>query len=434
MVDMEQEKFKLFKYKNRTAFFLRAYNDLDHFAPLIAEYLKNKNSPVLVVLGDLGLEDDYRFQYLSTLGGLEVFYDVDTLYQDSSSASGVLGLLRKRLYGLRRNPHGFVGKLWRKFFFNNSKEHEFLVSKNIISCVFEWSTPFARGDKKEQYFFAAKALGITTYAIPHGCNIFVNSDVTKGYRKLGRRGVVPDQSDTQLFDQYVFQNTWRRDGWIKWGFSPTKSVAWGSLRFEEKWQRKNLEICPPFNCPVDVADRLKVVFMQFQKEYNVHNELTFETLKQLSQIPEIALVVKDATREGKAFFDRGVASKELGSACVGWFGNEVHSPALVAWADCVVVVGGSIGIEVIMQGKPLIYPRHLNSNTTLYEELDAALIADSYDELVTFLTDLHNGEKRDAPKGEGRLLSEIIYAGKSPYDVAEFYYDRIYRGELVYGD
>ena len=173
MVNMTQEKFEFFKYTNRTAFFLRAYNDLDHFAPLIAEYLKNKNSPVLVVLGDLILENDYRFLYLSTLGGLEVVYDVDVVYQDRSSASGMLGSLRKRLYALRRNPHSLVGKLWRKFFFNSVKEHEFLVSKNIISCVFEWSTPFARGDKKEQYFFAAKALGITTYAIPHGCNILL---------------------------------------------------------------------------------------------------------------------------------------------------------------------------------------------------------------------------------------------------------------------
>ena len=63
-----------------------------------------------------------------------------------------------------------------------------------------------------------------------------------------------------------------------------------------------------------------------------------------------------------------------------------------------MVVGGSIGIEVIMQGKPLIYPRHLNSNKTLYEELDAALIAD-IDELVEFLTDLHKAGH--APKGEG---------------------------------
>ena len=72
-------------------------------------------------------------------------------------------------------------------------------------CAFEWSTPFARGELIEKYFFAAKGIGITTIAIPHGCNVFLNSDVTVGYRKLIQRGIIPDQSDTSLFDYYIFQ-------------------------------------------------------------------------------------------------------------------------------------------------------------------------------------------------------------------------------------
>ena len=75
---------------------------------------------------------------------------------------------------------------------------------------FEWSTPFARGDKIEKYFISSKALGIKTLALPHGCNIFVNSDVTSGYRDSLIKGKFVDQSETNLFDYYIFQNPIRK--------------------------------------------------------------------------------------------------------------------------------------------------------------------------------------------------------------------------------
>ena len=112
--------------------------------------------------------------------------------------------------------------------------------------------------------------------------------------------------------------------------------------------------------------------MQFQKEYNIFNKEIFELLKKLSNLENISLVVKDATREGKSFYDKNKASNVLGPSLVGWYGNEVHSPALVSWAECVIVIGGSIGIEALLQKKLLIYPLYLNSNITLYEYFNAA--------------------------------------------------------------
>ena len=89
--------------------------------------------------------------------------------------------------------------------------------------------------------------------------------------------------------------------------------------------------------------------MQFQKDYNVHNELVMDALRELSHFNFISLAVKDATRAGKEYFNKENSGSVLGDALIGWYGNEVHSPALIDWADCVIVIGGSIGIEAMLK-------------------------------------------------------------------------------------
>ena len=44
--------------QNRTAFFIRAYNDVDHFVPLLAEFIKKKENPLVVLTTDLDFEND----------------------------------------------------------------------------------------------------------------------------------------------------------------------------------------------------------------------------------------------------------------------------------------------------------------------------------------------------------------------------------------
>jgi len=409
----------------RVAFFIRAYNDVDHFVPLIAEFIKRKENPIVILNAEIEFETDYRIAYLFTLGEFEIHRDIDHKYIRSQLRDSFLKKVRNKLYALRRNRKGLIGKLSRKWFFDCSTQMEFLRDKNIGTCIFEWSTPFARGEVVEKYFIAAKGIGITTFAIPHGCNVFINSDVTFGYRAIIQKGNIPDQTDTQLFDYYVFQNPIRRDGWIKWGFSSVRTQAWGSLRFDPIWADINRAICPPFNPSERHDEKLKVVFMQFQKEYNIKNAEVFKSLKTVSQIDGVALVVKDATREGKAFYDRNRVSGELGSSLLGWYGNEVHSPALIDWADCVIVIGGSIGVEVMLQGKHLIYPVFLSSNETMYEHFDAALCPETEDEMTELIEILKSGRELERPKGVDKMLREIVYGGKDKFDVTQSYYEKI---------
>ena len=417
----------------RTAFFIRAYNDVDHFVPLIAEFIKKNENPLIVLTTNIDFENDYRIIYLRNLGDFEIFRDEDKDFINYEVRDTFFSKLSSRLYSIRRNRRGIIGRYYRKLRFNCKKELDFLINKNIGACIFEWCSPFERGEVLERYFIAAKGIGLKTISIPHGCNIFINSDVTTGYRNETMKGRLINAKDRNLFDYYVLQNPIRRDGWIRWGYDPLKTQAWGSTRFYPDWAKINKEICPKFKSNNITDKKLKVVFMQFQKDYNVHNELVMNALSKLSKLDFISLAVKDATREGKAFYNRNKAAGELGPALIGWYGNEVHSPALIDWADCVVVIGGSIGIEVMLQNKHLIYPTYLNSNRTMYEFFNAAHCAESFEDIQIILNKIKTNPDMPQPEGINKMLKEIVYAGEEPFNVPLQYYKSIKESTLNYG-
>lgn len=417
----------------RTAFFIRAYNDVDHFVPLIAEFIKKKENPLIVLTTNLDFENDYRVSYLRNLGNFEIFRDVDKNFINSEIRNTFFSKLSSWLYSIRRNRNGIIGRFYRRFKFNCKKELDFLINKNIGACIFEWCSPFERGEVLEKYFIAAKGIGLKTISIPHGCNIFLNSDVTIGYRNETIKGRLINVKDRNLFDYFILQNPIRRDGWIRCGYDPLKTQAWGSTRFYPDWAKINKEICPKFDSNNITDKKLKVVFMQFQKDYNVHNESVMNALSKLSKLDFISLAVKDATREGKAFYNRKKVAGELGSGLIGWYGNEVHSPALIDWADCVIVIGGSIGIEAMLQNKHLIYPTYLNSNHTMYEYFNAAHCAESFEDIQTLLNNINDNPHMPKPEGINKMLKEIVYAGEEPFNVPLRYYKLIKENNLNYG-
>ena len=420
----------------RTAFFLRAYNDVDQISPLIAEFIFNKENPLVVITSDIDFENDYRFNYLKTLGDIEIIKNPDKEHIKFSQKKNFFLKLLNRLYLLKRNRKSIFGKIHRYFFFDCKDQAEFLKLKNIGICVFEAGSPFERGIIREKYFVAAKGTGITTIALPHGCNLFLNPDVTTGYRKLVYKGAIQDQSDRNLFDYYIIQNPIRRDGWIKWGYDNVKTQAWGSLRFFPEWAAKNKEICPKFNFEGKSNHKTKIVFMQFQKEYNLKNNLVYKTIKKISFLKDALLVVKDTTREGKEYGQeyKYKKTKIFGQSLVGWYGNEVHSPALIDWADVVIVVGGSsIGMEVILQGKILIHPIYLDTNTTLYEYFEAAHCPNSHEELESFLKLIIENKPIPRLPGTNKIIKEIVYAGKENFNVPKKHYQQLNEINLNYG-
>ena len=87
----------------RTAFFLRAYNDVDQISPLIAEFVLNNENPLVVITSDIDLENDYRFNYLKGLGDIEIVKNLDKEHVKFSQKDNIFRKLLNRLYLLKRS-------------------------------------------------------------------------------------------------------------------------------------------------------------------------------------------------------------------------------------------------------------------------------------------------------------------------------------------
>jgi hypothetical protein len=418
----------------RTAFFLRAYNDIDHIAPVIWKFIKKGEKPIVIFHTDVDYENDYRIKFLLSEGEVEIIRDLDAKYLRFQKVSkSLLYRINYKLYRLKRNPRTFLGRLHRKFSFDCSNEVEFLLKNEISQCVFEWGTPFERGEVINKYFIAAKGQGITTLCLPHGCNMFTHSDVNEGYRALMIKGGIADQSFRREYDYYVFQNPFRRDGWVKWGYNPVKTFAWGSARWCPEWQKLNQKICPKFVPQKNSDQRYKIVFMQYQSNYNIDKDLIWSLLSAIASNNKIQLIIKDSTRHGTNYSSKQFLENYGNVQNVEFVGNEANSPALIECSDCVIAFGSSIGIEALIQNKPLINPHYLISNRTHYEKFNAALNAGSQKDVILHLEKLINEREYNIPdENKQKLFKEFIYGGKEDHDVLESYYGKITEGYLSY--
>ena len=74
--------------------------------------------------------------------------------------------------------------------------------------------------------------------------------------------------------------------------------------------------------------------------------------------------------------------------------------------------------------------RIFNSNETMYEYFDAALCPKSLDEIKSLIETLKLGKELEKPKGQDKMLREIIYGGMEKFDVTQSYYEKISNDSL----
>ena len=71
-------------------FFLRAYNDFDHLAPLIWKCVTEGDEPTILITTKLKIEDDYRFKLISSKEKIRIIYEEDTVFEKHFQAKTFL--------------------------------------------------------------------------------------------------------------------------------------------------------------------------------------------------------------------------------------------------------------------------------------------------------------------------------------------------------
>lgn len=411
-------------------FFIRAFNDIDHFTPIVWKMSRDKY-PVAVycISAEYDLRNDYRLKFLRDLG-----VRVDSLYDSFDQDLGIAHramrffvqrsfALQKRLDSNSRSRFSVVRenlrvasriagkqlyKLTRKWFYDLGWARRIIEQTGARILCFDWVGP-------ERYVVdvllaAARGKGIPALALPHGVYLYTND--------LVKADLTEDKirEKYNCYDRVVVQNTLFKKVMEKSGVKKDKIVVLGSARYCREWMAQYKKILPRvMKSKAEESGKLKVVFMTTRTRYRVRVEETIRTFDLLSKMREIDVLVKPHTRTGK---DVGMY-KNLPLANV----SEVSSVELCEWADVVLVVGSSIVVEALRLKKPVLYLKYLHENTMEYEEFGACWTIHDDAELENALVSLQKN-KTQVPYSDEKVtrwLSEIVYGGREERDVLKDY-------------
>jgi hypothetical protein len=170
-----------------------------------------------------------------------------------------------------------------------------------------------------------------------------------------------------------------------------------------------------------------VIFMVPKWRNRVDAPAVVDLVRRLQSHPGVALAVKGHPRPADGSSDPLRADPAIDWSRIHDV-SDVDSVALIAAADVVIDVGSSIGIEVVMHGKPLVNPFYLHAVRTLFDDIPGVCVrAASADEVMRCL-DAHaaGAPARARPEAVAELLRRAVYGGRpEPYDVLSHYCERL---------
>jgi len=415
-------------------FFVRHFNDIDHFTPIVWKMHKD-NYPVAVYCmnPEYDIQSDYRLQFLRDEG-----VKVDFLYNDFEQSLGLLqrivrflfistlAIERKLISDLQSQlsflsrPFGrLAGKIGsrlykfaRRRFYNINWARDLLEQSGAQALCFDWIRPHKY--VVDVLLKVAKEMSIPTLSLPHGVFLYTNDSV-----RIAPRGEMRFEKYYR-YDYIIVQNKLFKEIISKSGIDKEKIFVLGSARYCNEWMEQNRKIIPrKIESNNGNAEKLKIVLMTTRPQYRINVERMVKTFDILSNFSEIETVIKPHTRSG----DEAKMYENVPLSNV----SELSSVELCEWADVVLVIASSIIIEALTQGKPALYLKYLHENITEYEEFGACWTIHDDTELQDALMSLRDG-KRDVPytdQNVKRWLAEIIYGGRSERDVLKDYEDFI---------
>ena len=375
------------------------FNDIDHISPIIWKCAQKGAKCFLLISRHYDWSSDYRIHFLKNLPQVKIV----------------------NFFGM--NSPSLYGKIFRKLVYTKFFAKFFLKKNKISACVSEWYIP--SNDFFGRFMAAAHELKIPCFAVPHGFNVHLNynSKNAASREKFKRLGAWANISAMNICDVFVVDSLVNKQMNIDGGVKKEKCEAWGSSRFAPEWSNQNIKICPPFQPKNSFVDKTKVVFFLPHWRNNVDLPATMSLIRVLAESPDIHLVVKEHTR-GNGEFPQNYRHQYDNLLHVE-IDDLAHSPALINWADIVINFGSSIGIDAVLQNKPLIYPAYLHGNTTIFDQDDACYKTSSAEHTLKTIQSIKMGTNLILNENKISFLKNTIYGGKEPHDILGYYSHRI---------
>lgn len=256
----------------------------------------------------------------------------------------------------------------------------------------------------EQLLKAAVKLGIPTIGMAPGVPIFAED-------------YFPDdpffKNEVQtIFDYNIVPHSAAAAYRVRYGVNTDRVFVLGSPRFCPEWRQVLDRIVEPVKESLPRKDgRLRVVYME--RGASLHGEFRREiadTIAELSHLDYIQLVIKPHPRAN---------SFQLAAEGKPYTVSLENSLNLLRWADVVMGTNTSILIDVLADGKVLLYPKYFHADRMIFDAMEACLCIDSYGELEVALRRLHEnrGIVPYPQKNVRQLLDYLVLGGVPDRDV-----------------
>ena len=412
-------------------FVIRAYNDIDHFTPvldcimnnLIAEVYLYSSVPLPLILPNDNL------QYLENKYGLAPKYLMDNKKMIFLKIPEFIyaGLLKFSVNTLLPNyiskPTEFIIKYFRLFL---RKFHEILNTNFLKNLYLEINPDLVVFDEISNDLFPyniltklAKDNKVPLVSIPHGLYVFMSTDAinVKSLKRSRNKEILRINNNTN-FDWYVVQNYIKEKQVIDVGVKKDTIVKIGSLRYEYDWIEKLNDLYYRKKFSIDNED-IKILILPNKLHYKGVLKAFNAIIEEMGKLSK-SVVLKPHTRDMRLH--------SFKSAIANWgvtiVHNDVPSSVLIDWCDVGIVWGSSIGIELIMRDKPLIYAKYAHTNETIYDKYFPEIVVKDSIELVDNINKIRVNKGPNYHKSnKEEFIKDVIYGGKVGQSVASRYID-----------
>jgi len=359
-------------------FIVREYNHLDQITPIIDTLITSYKITILLSDREYDYERDMNLQYLKNkyttlkIVHLYTLYFQETIFlkyiytlysQLVSKRDWETHSLKKQIF---RVPAYLLNKILNNFidkYIINFKTILLSLEIDTKNCLIV--TDFGGDKLYEQILKQVKDLKIITIGIVHGLNVHTNKILITNQLSFPKEE--PNKKNFNYLDYLSYMITYCKEGYnhISSQIQEEKKsflLKLPTLRYTKYWVNKKLENEAKFTTNMDY--KLKIVYMVTSENYNMWTEEEFRTLKMLSMVDGINIVIKPHPRTlGTVAKMRSLESENFKIV-----DNSISSSSLIIWSDIVMISSSSILIECVTQRKPIIYMKYLHCNSINIEK------------------------------------------------------------------
>ncbi len=348
-------------------FFIKDYQDLDHFVPIITT-LKDTNK-IYVILENTDLENDKRFKYISD------FVKCSSIPQTNKFISYFKNFVFKNLF-LSNHIFLLIEFLSKTKITNLIFKGHFLKKNSIKAVIYDHRPP-----QNCKYIFLCKLFKIKILAIPHGYHIFTE-----------KIEFLEKQTNRNIFDYYIVQTEFQKKNLISLGLNEKKLKAIGSLRFETKWIKKLKVIYG--NCKINFNNDRPIlsIFLGHWK-YGINKNDTLRLIKEILELDKFNIFINLHTRGTSKLQESEISDlKKYDKIIIN--NTEFHASQIIDISNIILGVGTSVLLECISKNKPFYYLAYLQRYKTIFEEINKYQIPHSSFQIINTLKNF-NLEKKN---------------------------------------